>query len=162
MKFKFNWVDVVIILLIICVGFVGVKYLQSRKTVAGAETKKLYFVFETDKNYHEMAEQWTVGTEVVFGTRKVDRGVIKAVEVVPFKKDVADINRGVWHMQPVGGLYQARVRIEFDGFEGENSFSATQEQVMTGLGMIVSGKGVNSEGYVIDVGVVEKTLMNDE
>ena len=156
MKFKFNWVDIVIILLVICVGFVGVKYLNSRKTGGvGAETKKLYFVFETEKNYKEMAEQWTVGTQVVFGTRKVDRGVITASEVVPYKKDVADIRTGVWHMENVEGLYCARVRIEFDGFESENAYSATQEQVMVGLGTVVSGKGVNSEGYIIDVGVVE-------
>ena len=155
MKFKFNWVDVVIILLVICVGFVGVKYLNSRKTVAGAETKKIYFVFETEKNIKEMAEQWTVGTNVVFGTRKVDRGVITASEVVRYTKDVADIRNGVWHMEEVDGLYNARVRIEFDGFEGENAYSGSQEQVMVGLGTVVSGRGVNSEGYIIDVGAID-------
>jgi len=155
-KLKFNWVDVVIILLVICVGFVGMQFLNSRKGGgAGAETKRLYFVFETEKNIKEMAEQWTPGTQVVFGTRKVDRGIITASEVVPFTKDVADIRAGRWNMEEVDGLWCARVRIEFDGFESENAFAATQEQLMTGLGTIVSGKGVNSEGYVIDVGVVE-------
>ncbi|MCL2739617.1 MAG: DUF4330 family protein [Oscillospiraceae bacterium] len=156
MKLKFDWVDIVIILLVLCVGLVGYNYLNSRKSGgAGAETKKLYFVFETEKNTKGMAEQWAVGTHVVFGTRKVDRGVIVASEVVPFEKEVADTRAGVWHTEEVDGQWCARVRIEFDGFESDNAFSATQEQVMTGLGTIVSGRGVNSEGYVIEVGVVE-------
>ena len=155
MKFKFNWVDVVIVLLVITIGLFGFNYLKSRKSVAGAEMSKLYFVFETNKNTKEIAEQFTTGTEVVFGAKKVDRGVITESEIVPYTFEVADTVNGRWYTRDIPGLYQARVRIEFDGYESENAYSGMKEQVMVGLGTIVSGQGVNSEGYVLDVGRVE-------
>jgi len=151
-KFRFNWVDAVIILLVIAVAVVGFVYLKGRNKVAGAQTQKLYFVFETDPCSEAAAEQWTVGTQVVFGTKNVDKGTITAAEVVPYTQEAADTASGVWKMNDVPGQYQARVTIAFDGFESDNAYSSSTEQLTVGLGTVVDGKGVNSEGYILDIG----------
>ena len=151
-KFRFNWVDAVIIVLVIAVGLLGFFYLKSRNTVSGAQTSKLYFVFETNKNTKDIAEQFTPGTQVTFGVKNVDKGVITQSNVVPYTSEVADALNGKWLMQNIPGLYSAQVRVEFDGYESDNAFSGSQEQIMVGLGTVISGKGINSEGYVLDVG----------
>jgi len=154
-KFRFNWVDAVIIILVIAVCFLGYYYLKNRNSVSGVtQTSKLYFVFETDKNSKDIAEQFTVGTQVTFGVKNVDKGVITQANVVPYTHEVADAVNGKWFMRDIPGLYCAQVRIEFDGYETANSFGGSAEQIMAGLGTVISGKGINSEGYVLDVGEV--------
>ena len=155
-KFRFNWVDAVIVLLVIAVGLLGFTYLKSRNKVSGAQTAKLYFVFETSKNTKDIAEQFTPGTQVTFGVKNVDKGVITQSNVVPYTNEVADRLNGKWLMQNIPGLYCAQVRVEFDGYESDTAFSGSQEQIMVGLGTVISGKGINSEGYVLDVGRVEQ------
>jgi len=154
-KFRFNWVDVVIIILIIAIGLLGFAYLKSRNTVSNAQMTKLYFVFETNKNIQSIAEQFTPGTIVTFGVKNVDKGKITDAKVVPYTNEVADIVNGKWFMRDIPGLYSAQVRIEFDGYESDSSYSGSQEQIMVGLGTVISGKGINSEGYVLDVGRIQ-------
>jgi len=151
-KFRFNWVDALIILIIIAVVAVGAVYLHGRNKVAGAQTQKLYFVFETDPCSEDAADQWTVGTQVVFGTKNVDKGVITAAQVVPYTAESANTGTGEWQMNSVPGQYQARVTIAFDGFESDTAYSSSTEQLTVGFGTVVDGKGVNSEGYILDIG----------
>lgn len=155
---KFNWVDVVIILLVLAIGAGGWTFLGRIRggggVIGGAEQERLFFVFETMYNTRHVAEQFTEGTNVIFGERRVDRGVITHVEVVPYETEVANTLEGSWVVQPIDGLYNARVTIEFDGTETARAFRGSQEQVMVGRQTIIEGRGAASEGVILNVGRV--------
>jgi hypothetical protein len=156
---RFNWVDAVIILLVLAVGLGGWTYLNRMRGGTGLgtpETQELYFVFETMYNNRHVAEQFeaAVGTNVIFGERRVDRGVITHVDIVPYEKEIEDKINGRWVVQPIDGLWNARVTIRFTGFDTPTAFRGTQEQVMVGRQTIIEGLGVASEGVILDVGRV--------
>ncbi|MDR1101161.1 MAG: DUF4330 domain-containing protein [Clostridiales bacterium] len=151
---KINWVDYAIIAVVIAVLAGGAYYLWGREASTAAQTKKLWFQIETVKATQEIAEQFTVGTHVVFGEKKVDRGIITAVEVVPYEEEIENKLTGEWVMEPVAGYYQALVTVEFDGYETEKEFRGSQEQVNVGKSTIIEGKGCASEGYILGVGSV--------
>lgn len=153
---KFNWLDAVIILIVLAIGFCGFKYLQNKTTVAQtADTKKLYFMFEIPQAAEEVAENIAVDTDIVFGEKKVSKGKIVSKIIEPFKDEVPNLNEGYYEYQEIPNKHRVVLRIEFDGVETENAFTADGDQLNVGLATIVSGVGINSTGTIVDIGGAE-------
>ena len=82
-KFKINFFDIVIILIVVCVG-AGV-YFFTHKSPAAA-TKKLTYVVELNKTTPGLEDYIRIGDDLTENTKNYNMGKVVDVETVPYSK----------------------------------------------------------------------------
>jgi len=148
---KFNWIDAVIILLIIVIGIGGVWFLKGRQAQQTANTNnvKIYVTVEMKEITEEVAKAYKVGERVTLGTTNVDTGVVTDVEYGPYKEDLEDYQNGVFKTVEFEDLYTANITMAVDGTETDTLISSANEEYRIGEQLVFHGKGFAGDGYVV-------------
>lgn len=148
---KFNWVDAVIILLVIAVGVGAFVFLKGskEKASAGVENVKIYTTVEMSDITEEVAKSYKVGEAVTIGTQNIDKGVVSKVEYEPLKRDVANTEKGVFETIEVEGLYVAHITIAIDGTEADTVIKSENEEYRIGTPLVFHGKGFAGDGFIV-------------
>ncbi len=148
---RFNWVDAVIIILIIAVGCGAYWFLNSRKVQkeASSSNVKIYVTVEMSDITEEVAKAYKEGEAVTLGTTNVDTGVVTNVEYAPLQKDIENYEEGTFQTVDIEGLYTADITIAVDGTETETLISSANEEYRIGEPLVFHGKGFAGEGYIV-------------
>lgn len=150
---KFNWVDAVIILLVVAIAAGGYWFLAGRKaqTIANTANVDIYVTVEIEELSLTAAEgsKSAVGKEVILGATSVDRGVVHSVEYEKEKEDIENVEEGTFVTAEYEDLYTAYLTFKVPGTETETSISSPNEEYHIGEKLIYHGKGFAGEGYVV-------------
>lgn len=148
---KFNWIDAVIILLVIAVGIGGVWFLKGRQAQQTANTNnvKIYVTVEMKEITEDVAKAYKVGEKVTLGTTNVDTGVVTDVECVPYTEDIEDYQKGEFKSVEFEGLYTANITMAVDGTETDTLISSANEKYRIGEPLVFHGKGFAGDGFVV-------------
>ena len=148
---KFNWIDAVIILLVVAVGIGGVWFLKGRQAQQTANTNnvKIYVTVEMTKITEEVAKSYKVGEKVTLGTTNVDTGVVTDVEYFPYTEDLEDYQNGVFKTAEFEGLYTANITMAVDGTETDTLISSPNEEYRIGESFVFHGKGFAGDGFIV-------------
>lgn len=148
---KFNWVDALIIVLIIAVGCGAYWFLNSRKVQqqAASSNVTIHLTVEMSDITEEVAKSYKEGEAVTVGTTNVDTGVVTHVEYEPLKKDIENYEEGIFQTVEVEGLYTANITMELSGTETDTLISSANEEYRIGEPLVFHGKGFAGEGYIV-------------
>ncbi len=147
---KFNFLDVLIILAIIGVAFVGVKMLWG---ASGAEqtaqvSKVIYTVEQSDATL-EQVEAVKVGDRVNIGVNGVDSSIITDVKSAPAEKVEFDALTGQYKLVTIPERYALQVTCEADATVTDMAISAGNTPVRVGAEFALKGRGYAVIGFVI-------------
>ena len=84
-KFNINFFDIVIILIIVCVG-AGV-YLFMNKDTAVSNTKKLTYKIELTNTTPDLEDYIRIGDDLTENTKNYNMGKVVDFETIPYKID---------------------------------------------------------------------------
>lgn len=144
---KFNWIDGLIVLLVIAVAAGGYWYLNHKGKASLEKSSKIEFTVEVSKVPLAVAEAYHIGDEVTFGTKNVDTGVISKVEILPHSEEMT--NSGSVKLVPMESFYNANVTIKTVGRVTDEAMQSSQEVLNVGTNMIFHGKGFAGKGFII-------------
>ncbi len=148
---KFNWIDAVIILLVVAVGLGGYWFLAGRKAQQTANTNnvKVYVTVEMTKITEEVAKAYKIGEKVTLGTTNVDEGIVTDVTYAPYTEDLEDYENGAFRTVEFEGMYKAAITMAVDGTETDTLISSANEEYRIGEPMVFHGKGFAGDGFIV-------------
>lgn len=165
MKKKFNIVDVVIILLIVfavVAGAVYFKSINSKDNNMANDTIKLNFVIEVNNLTENMANAYKEGQKILFNDYGDCEGIIKKVEVLPYKIWTKNTKIGEVLITEIPGKYTAQITVETDAVKTDNEFICKKDRINIGKSIPFKVKGAAAEScYIIDLYEVEWGEKND-
>ncbi len=147
---KFNFLDVLIVMAVIVIAFVGVKMLRG---ASGAEqatqvSKVIYTVEQADATL-EQVEAVKIGDRVNVGVNGVDSSTVLDVQYSPAEKVEFDSLTGVYKKVKIPERYALQVTCEADATVTDMSISAGNTPVRVGAEFALKGRGYAVIGYVI-------------
>ena len=162
MKRKFNIIDVIIILVVIVAIAVasGFLYFKTRtaedEAAETAHTKdneiKLAFVIEINNISETMSTAYEVGRKVMFDSYGNCEGVIRDIEIVPYRMWTWNTEDGEVLINDVPDKYTARITIETDVIKEENKYNCSGERISIGKSVPFKTKGAAVEKcYIVDL-----------
>ena len=157
-KHKFNVLDVIIIFIIIAaVAVGGYIFLRFNKTaMMEGKPVTVEFSVEVTNLSYEVANSFTIGAPVVYGTTNSDSGVISDVVITPYRRMMRNIIDGEYSFEQFADRHTATVTIRADVYETENAFMGAREQIMIGTSMPFRGLGFAGPNcFIVDMRVVE-------
>ncbi len=148
-KFKINFFDVVIILIVACVGL-GV-YFFTNKTPA-AETKKLTYVVELNKTTPGLEDYIRIGDDLTENTKNYNMGKVVSFETVPYSKITPDYENNTF-VESVDPYYNSVfITVEANVTETASSYAVDGQYIVrAGTEVFVKGEGYAGEGYIVKV-----------
>ena len=148
-KFKINFFDIVIILIVVCVG-AGV-YFFTHKSPA-AETKKLTYVVELNKTTPGLEDYIRIGDDLTENTKNYNMGKVVDVETVPYSKITPDYENNAY-VDSVDPYYSTvLITVEADVTETASSYAVDGQYVVrAGTEVFVKGEGYAGEGYIVKI-----------
>lgn len=154
-KFHFNWVDVIIILLVIAV-LAAVVFLRNRSTGETATTPISYEV-EFTRVPEAVAEILREGTAVFEATDSTLLGTVSAVRVEPHTQ--------YWYVDDLGeyrkmqeSLFDVFVSVNADAVITDQSASVSGNPVGIGSELSMKAQGMGATGYVVGLSVDENAV----
>lgn len=154
---KLNWLDYVIIFVLIVAVIGGGWFLKRRanpETQAEKKTKIQFDILITKESL-EVCQSYKVGSLLVFGTTNVDDGIITNVEIMDNYRVEEDIEDGRFVLVKAIDSYDAIVTVEFEGVETEDIIRGKQEQICVGKEIIFHGRGFAGKGYISGIEISE-------
>ena len=148
-KFKINFFDIVIILIVVCVG-AGV-YFFTHKSPA-ASTKKLTYVVELNKTTPGLEDYIRIGDDLTENTKNYNMGKVVDVETVPYSKITPDYENNAY-VDSVDPYYSTvLITVEADVTETASSYAVDGQYVVrAGTEVFVKGEGYAGEGYIVKI-----------
>ncbi|MDP4152332.1 MAG: DUF4330 family protein [Bacillota bacterium] len=111
-KRKFNVFDILII--IVLVAAIGAVLFVVQHANAKVNTYKVDFEIEVNDVDAAIKDCATVGDSIKNAVQQTDLGVIKSVQVSPYKKELTNYNSGQKVMSEVPGKYSVTLRCTSD------------------------------------------------
>ncbi len=156
-KFKFNFIDVIIILVVVSMVFALI-YLyrgKTNKTALNTGTGVLTYSVEVEEAPLSYPDAMRVGDMVIFGNSSSDSAIITNIEVRPSEHHVKDTVNGGYKTNSVEGACDVIVTMEGNAVKGVNDIKIGSSEIRTGElfeGKAKSketGKAYFVEGYVL-------------
>ena len=140
-KFKINFFDIVIVLIVLCVG-VGF-YLF---------TKKLTYVIELNKTTPGLENHIRIGDDLTENTKNYHMGKVVDFETKPYTRITPDYMSNVFRDSVDPTSNTVLITVEADVTESNSSFAVDgQFIVRAGTEIFVKGEGYAGEGYIVKV-----------
>lgn len=148
-KFKINFFDVVIILIVICVG-AGLYVFTHRDTTV--ETKKLTYMIEINKATPGLENYIRIGDDLTENTKNYNMGKVAAVETIPYTKLTPDYENNVFRDSVDPTCETVLITVEANVTESPSGFAVDGQYVVrAGTEIFVKGEGYAGEGYIVKV-----------
>ncbi|MCJ7856764.1 DUF4330 domain-containing protein [Lachnospiraceae bacterium NSJ-143] len=146
---RINVFDIVIVIIILAVAFVGYKYLHREKI---GETKTIRYTFELIDNYEGFSELINVGDDITDNVKNYYMGKVVEVKAEPYKKLVNDTVTGSVKESAVPGRERDIITVEAEVTEGGSDLKVNgYYTVKVGLEVAVKGNGYAGRGYILDI-----------
>ena len=140
-KFKINFFDIVIVLIVLCVG-VGFYLFTNKDTTA--DTKKLTYVIELNKTTPGLENYIRIGDDHM--------GKVVDFETKPYTRITPDYMSNVFRDSVDPTSNAVLITVEADVTESNSSFAVDgQFIVRAGTEIFVKGEGYAGEGYIVKV-----------
>lgn len=148
-KFKINFFDIVIVLIVLCVG-VGFYLFTNKDTTA--DTKKLTYVIELNKTTPGLENYIRIGDDLTENTKNYHMGKVVDFETKPYTKITPDYMSNVFRDSVDPTSNTVLITVEADVTESNSSFAVDgQFIVRAGTEIFVKGEGYAGEGYIVKV-----------
>ena len=150
---KFNFLDVIILVVVVAAAIVGIGMLRDASG-AGQSAKVVYTVEDADAPL-ELVQAVQVGDRVNIGVNGVDSSVVTDVQYRPAEKVVFDSLAGNYVKTELPDKYELQVTCQAEAAVSDMSISAGNTPVRVGAEFSVKGRGYAVIGYVIQSELVE-------
>ncbi|MDR0931389.1 MAG: DUF4330 domain-containing protein [Clostridiales bacterium] len=161
-KYKFNWLDWVIVSVVILAIIGGAWYFLKPKAQQNvASTSDITFQFQTKGASMQVAQSYKPGLKVIFGEKRADVGEIIDAKIYPQRDDLEDTLNGAWKTSIIPDFYVAVLTIKMPVTETASAFAGAGENVTIGKQTIIEGKGFATEGYVIGINDITQPQLDD-
>ena len=148
-KFKINFFDIVIVLIVLCVG-VGFYLFTNKDTTA--DTKKLTYVIELNKTTPGLENYIRIGDDLTENTKNYHMGKVVDFETKPDTRITPDYMSNVFRDSVDPTSNTVLITVEADVTESNSSFAVDgQFIVRAGTEIFVKGEGYAGEGYIVKV-----------
>lgn len=150
-KFRINIFDIVIILIVVCVG-AGVYFLMNRGTAVNSSTKKLTYMIELNNTTPGLEDYIRIGDDLTENTKNYNMGKVVDFETIPYTKITPDYenNRFADSVDPSHNT--VLITVEANVTETASAYSVDgQFVVRAGTEIFVKGEGYAGEGYIVKV-----------
>ena len=148
-KFKINFFDIVIVLIVLCVG-VGFYLFTNKDTTA--DTKKLTYVIELNKTTPGLENYIRIGDDLTENTKNYHMGKAVDFETKPYTRITPDYMSNVFRDSVDPTSNTVLITVEADVTESNSSFAVDgQFIVRAGTEIFVKGEGYAGEGYIVKV-----------
>lgn len=147
---KITFIDVVIVLLIVCI-FVGCfYYLFSKKIVqTNKEGNKFGYTLRLSDIKKEVADQIDVGDKIVDSTKLIEIGTVDKVTVNPYKEVREDIQNGTFVTREIPDKYEVLIHVATDdAVVTENSVTVNNYELYYGKTAYIRGDNFASQSVV--------------
>lgn len=155
MKGKFGKLDVIIIcILIAAVAVGGAFYFRKREAASTGRMRLIEFDILALDLSQEQAESMKnmEGTKVIFGKTNIDTGLLKRVEIEPYRPLEKNILEGKFIFAEHPTHFQVTLTIEKEVVETEDAFIGEKEEIRIGELTPVKGKGFGAaDCYITDI-----------
>lgn len=153
-KRRFNYVDVILILLVIAAGVVGVKFLSKTSLVA-SEVPEVSFTVEVKNNPPAYKELIHEGDDIKDAIKGGTFGKVTGIEVVPNKEYMEDKINGAFVETSHEGREDVYITITGTPTTfGKNIMFASQE-IKVGKQVFIKSKEYVGSGFIVDMQVHE-------
>lgn len=149
-KFKINFFDIVIILIIVCVG-AGV-YLFMNKDTAVSNTKKLTYKIELTNTTPDLEDYIRIGDDLTENTKNYNMGKVVDFETIPYTKLTPDYENNMFADSVDPSHNTVLITVEANVTESASAYAVDgQFVVRAGTEIFVKGEGYAGEGYIVSV-----------
>jgi hypothetical protein len=159
-KPKFNFLDALILIVIILVIAAGLYFLKGADTasVGEAQTTTAEFKIQLTKAdmslYEKFAAAKESGESVWIGVKERFEGKVSDVVVEPAKKITTDTHLGKAVVGEDPSSYDITVTVKAAAVESSSAISASGTAIRVGEEHAIRGKGFAGYGFVIDLKTV--------
>lgn len=147
---KITFIDIVIVLLIVCV-FVGCfYYVFSKKIVQTTkEGNEFGYTLRLSDVRKEVADQIDVGDKIVDSTKLIEIGTVDKVTVNPYKEVQEDIQNGNFVTREIPGKYEVLIHVATDdAVVTGNSVTVNNYELYYGKTAYIRGDNFASQSVV--------------
>ncbi len=151
-KFKFNIVDILIIIVLIGALIIGSRILGlGRQMGIGLDGTKAIFTVELSDGTLELFNQMQVGDVVNIALDSVDYATITEIsEPTPTMVQAFDTITGKYKFAaPQNPRYTAFITVEAEANENESSIYVGNTEVKVGKPVFIKGKGYSGKGFIV-------------
>ena len=146
-KFKINFFDIVIALVVIAV--IGGIYLFTNKEKV-VETKKIVYTLELNNLPEGLTENIKVGDKITDGVKNYNMGTVIDVEKTDYTVLTTDYSTSTIKEMPIPNRERAVLTVEANVTESGADYKVDGNfLVKTGLDVNVHGPGYAGSGYII-------------
>lgn len=150
-KRRFNIVDIIIIVIIICAIAVGVRVFRRFSSDASKGTQTIYFEFLGKEVRYEGANKVKVGDKVYNSTNSTYIGVVDRVDVSPYFETVFNPVTGENAQVEIDHKCDVDITVKSDGYVTDEGFFPEGQNLRVGQEFFLKGKGYAFEGYIVGV-----------
>ncbi len=152
MKGKFNWIDGLIVLVILAVLAVGILFLTGRnQTTGAAETKTVEMMVELKGVTESFTKIPQVGDVVMVGVKEKMTTTVTKVDPTPAKTVGYDVVNGWAGEVELPGRYDLLITLEGEGTETHETVEVNGVAARVGAEAIVKSKNWAGHGYFLAV-----------
>lgn len=152
MKAKWNWMDTVLVLLVVAILAVGVWFLNGRGGQQGAaEDKTVSVMIELTKRDEAFTKLLQVGDSVSLGVKEKMPATVTKVEILPAVGQGKDIINGRYTDEPIPELYTVRVTAEGKGTETASAVEINGNALRVGAESAIKSKNWAGYGFILAV-----------
>lgn len=152
MKAKWNWMDTLLVLLVVAVLAAGVWFFVGRGGGREAtEDRTVSVMIELTKKDEAFTKLPQVGDSVSLGVKEKMPATVTKVEVLPAVSQGKDILNGRFTDEPIPGLYTVRVTAEGKGTETASAVEINGNALRVGAEMAIKSKNWAGYGFILSV-----------
>ena len=151
MKTKFGLFDIVIIILVICMGLVGFKVL-SGKSVSTVPKEEIAFTIELRDAEKNLVNSIQEGDIIYNNSNNSVYGIVQGITIKPATELITDLNSGKYKIHTYEDLYD--VYIDLKGTvddKTEKHITVAEEKLKIGTLAYISSDKFVSSGYVVKI-----------
>lgn len=148
-KFRINFFDIVIIVIVACVG-IGLYVFTHRDTTLS--TKQLTYKIQLDGVVKGLADYIHEGDQIFENKKNYNMGNVVSVETVPYSKITPDYENNMYKDSVDPTCESVIITVKGNVTETDSAYAVDgQFIVRAGTEIFVKGPGYAGEGYVIEI-----------
>lgn len=148
-KFKINIVDIIILLIVVAVAFIGYSFMNKGTVV---ETKNIRYTIELIDNPVGFSENIEIGDDITDNIKNYYMGKVVEKEAVPYKRMIEDGENGLWREVECEGRESVIITLEAPAVESAVDFKVNGYYIVRGgLEVAAKGPGYAGRGYILTV-----------
>ncbi len=152
-KFRFNIVDVLIILLVVAAVAVAAKFLIDRSSgsIGGDSKTVITYVVEFNNVEERFADSVKAGDSVQYDVKKVDFGTVVGVQASPYQIISFNYDEQTEVVTTVEGKITLTVTMEAEVTESDRGFERNGSDIRVGQAYSLNFPNFASTGYCVKV-----------